>query len=371
MEDNTSFRFDLIDVLKLIFKFKWLFVIVALVVGTLTYIFSGPSFITPKFKGTAIMYPTANSSFSQSILEPNFVFQKKPMDYGDKEEGEQLTQILKSETLLMKVIRQFKLYEHYGFDTTKYWSPTILKLMLKKNVKIDRTDYMAIQIDVLDKDPQFAKDMANYFCEAADQLKSDLYKQKSEKAYIISKREFEEKSDYLDSLNQLLTNLRSQGIFEYKTQVLELYGQLISAQSLLVSEKAKLKVYENNKSAIPDSTIVKTMARIKGAESTIASVSPALKTLGKFGGKYNDISEKLNFEQERFAKIKQAYEQAKIDFLTETPQKYVVSYAEVPDIPSEPRRYLIAFIATLSAVFIAFLSAVFIEQVLPRLQSRA
>lgn len=369
--EKKSYFLDVIDILRLLYKWKFILLLIGIVTGILAYIFSGPKFITPKYKATAVFYPTANSSFSQSLIDPNYITQKRPMDYGEKEEGEQITQILKSDAFALGIIKKFKLYEHYGFDTTKFWSPTVLKIMFKKNFSVERTDYMAVQVEVLDKDPEFAFEMANYACELADIMKNSLYKQKAERSFLVAQSAYLEKYHYIDSLNHLLTDLRKDGIYEYKTQVEQLYGSLVKAKDLLTSETAKLKVYEENKNSIPDSTIVKTKARIKGAEASIKTLEPSLKNLGNRGGQYNDVLVKLEFEQEKLSKLKQAYEQARIDFEVNIPRKYIVSPAEYPDIPSLPRRMMIVYITAIASIFLSFAIILFFENLWPAIHKKA
>lgn len=369
-QENKTYTFDIIEILSLLYKWKFTIVIVCGVSALAAYIFTGPAFITPKYKATCIMYPTANSSFSQSLIDPNYITQKKPLDYGEKEEGEQLMQILNSDEIAMRAIRHYKLYEHYGFDTTKYWSPTIMKIIFRKHVDIERTDYMAIKVEALDKDPKFAMYLAAFMCDMADQMKNEMYKQKAKKSFEIAATEYNAKQKQIDSLNKILTRLRKDGVYEYYVQVEALYEQWVKTTDIYNSEKAKLTVYKQNRNAIPDSTVVKTEARMMGAQASLKSLEPALHKIGQYGGSYMDLMERWKYEQEKLTNLQQSYEQARIDYLSDVPQKYVVSPSDFPDMPSTPRRLLITFITGVAMFFVSVGLVIFFEKMLPAIRER-
>jgi diguanylate cyclase (GGDEF)-like protein len=93
-------------------------------------------FITPKFKSFGIVYPSNISSYS------------------DESETEQMLQILQSGDIRDSVIRKFNLSKHYEIDSTyKYFVSTII-WEYSQNVKVSKTPYEGINIEVMDKDPK-------------------------------------------------------------------------------------------------------------------------------------------------------------------------------------------------------------------------
>ena len=56
------------SLIKVIFKWKWHIIAVTIVAAALGAVFSGPKFITPKFKSEAIVYPNGLSEFSDETF---------------------------------------------------------------------------------------------------------------------------------------------------------------------------------------------------------------------------------------------------------------------------------------------------------------
>ena len=82
---------------------KWIkaIVVVIAVSGIAAFIFSGPAFIKPKFKSTAVVYP--------SNLIP----------YSSETSTEQLLQLFNSEDIRNGIIQKFDLAAHYGIDSSE------------------------------------------------------------------------------------------------------------------------------------------------------------------------------------------------------------------------------------------------------------
>ncbi len=143
MENNLSGR----NLLNVLLKRKVHIAIITLVGLIIGVIFSGPKFIIPKFKSTAIVFP--------SNIQP----------YSEESETEQLVQWFNSDNVKFEIIEKYNLYDHYKI---KKGSPKYQTYMLKEyngNIKIEQTSNQAVKIIVLDKDPQLACDIANSIIE--------------------------------------------------------------------------------------------------------------------------------------------------------------------------------------------------------------
>ena len=87
--------FDNTPILKAVFKFKWHIIAITLVAAVLGVIFSGPKFITPKYKSEAIVYPSGRAEFSDETFT------------------EQMLQVMESQEILDSVAEIFDLMSHY------------------------------------------------------------------------------------------------------------------------------------------------------------------------------------------------------------------------------------------------------------------
>ena len=77
------------------------FAVVGGVAALLAAVFSGPTFIKPRYRSSAIVYPVNLTSYSQETR------------------SDQLLQLLESNSIRDSLIRLHRLPEHYGIDTTE------------------------------------------------------------------------------------------------------------------------------------------------------------------------------------------------------------------------------------------------------------
>jgi uncharacterized protein involved in exopolysaccharide biosynthesis len=173
---HNHYSIELIKFIKHIWRWKLPLIIFSGLMGVLTYIFTGPAFITPLYKATVIFYPTSNSKMSTTVLTEPGSQGYNVTDFGSDEDAEQLLQILKSEELKNRVIIKYQLAYNYGFDTTQQISMLTLRSLFDKNYEARQTEYKAIQVTVFDSDAQRAADMANFIAEHADFQKNAIQK---------------------------------------------------------------------------------------------------------------------------------------------------------------------------------------------------
>ena len=67
-------------------------------------------FMTPLYRSTAIVFPTATSTVSFSEQRNA---KASSMDFGEEEQAEQLLQILQSSRIRNRVVQEFDLFNHY------------------------------------------------------------------------------------------------------------------------------------------------------------------------------------------------------------------------------------------------------------------
>ncbi|MFN5629783.1 MAG: Wzz/FepE/Etk N-terminal domain-containing protein, partial [Bacteroidota bacterium] len=151
-----------------------------IVIGTVAALISAiASFvITPKYKATVIMFPTQTSSISKALLAENSG-KDDILKFGEEEEAEQMLQILNSDQIQAKVCEKFNLLEHYNIDKTDPFKYTKLFEEFKENISYERTEFMSVKIEVMDKDPQIAANICNTISELMDSVKNGMQKQRA------------------------------------------------------------------------------------------------------------------------------------------------------------------------------------------------
>ncbi len=361
VQNDQSYSFDIIYFVQLIWKWKLPVIIACLISAVATYIFTGPKFITPLYKASVIFYPTSNTNLSTTLLTEPGNQGYGVLEFGNDEDAEQLLQILSSDDMKNNVVIKYELAAHYGLDTTKKISMLTMRALFSKNLEVKQTEYKAIEVIIYDSNPALAAEMANYIANYADSKKNDIQKVKAKEALNIITEEYNRQIKMMDSLNTTLAVLRNLGIYDYFEQSSQLNEAYTLNKIRLDQEQALLKVYEENKSALPDTLIIKSKARVKGYQAAVNSIKPTLDLISKHGGNYLNSINTLEMERKKLLSLKMRYESAKMGFEKTLPQKFVINSADKPEIASKPRRLLTTAIVSISTLLFALVAIVLLD----------
>lgn len=304
---NNPF-FNSVELIQLLVRWKKQLMIVGIASLVLSVIFSSPLFIKPKFKSTAIVYPS------------NLIA------YSTESATEQMLQITQSTDIRDKVIRAFNLFEHYDIDTISDISfRTNVFKAYEENVIIKKTEYESMEVTVYDTDPLKASQMADsiivYFNQKARQLQSE----KSKEVVVISKNQMDAKQAEMDSMEAALHDLQIKyNILDYKTQAKE-------------ASRAYLRSLNqpNSKAAIESKAILEGLKE-KGSE-----VNAYNEHLWRVRGTYNDL--------------KIVYENALRDVTKQLTYANVVTPPQPSDKKAYPIRWLIVVVSVGSSLLMAFI----------------
>jgi len=313
-----------------IFLFKWRkpLLIISLAAAIISGAFS--FLITPKYKSTVILFPTSTNAISKALLADNYGGKLDILEFGEEAQTEQLLQILSSNEIRSRVIKKFNLIDHYEIEPDSKFKMTKLFEEYNSNIKYRRTEYMAVEITVLDKDPQVAADIANYISDKLDSVKNKIQKERAIKAFAIVETEYKKLQNDIKNLEDSLTVLRKLGINDYETQAEAYNTQLAIALS------------KNNKEAV-------------------RAIEERLQLLGNYGSAYVSIRDELELEKKQLSAIKEKYEEAKVDANENLPSKFVVDKAYKAERKSYPIRWLIVVISTLSVFLLSIMTLIIIE----------
>ncbi len=360
-QESPSFNFSSVSVFGFLFKWRWHIAIFVGLAAVSAIVFSTPYFIKPKFKSTVIFYPSTVNSVSKALLSKNLYDGKDPLAFGEEESAEQLIQILYSDKIRDKVISKFNLMRHYNIDSTDELKNFKLYKNYSENITFRRTEFMSVEIKVLDTDPVMAANIANEIADLLDETKNDIQKKNAEKGFQVVEAQYLSKNKLVQSLSDSLGKLRDLGIFDYALQSDNLNKQYVEALTDFVNESAKLKVYKQNNLADSDTLIYKTKARIEGSAKVKQVLEEKLSILSKFGGASAEMSQQLTRELEELSELKMKYDQAKVDVEETLPSKFVVNSATPAEKKTYPVRWLIVAISMLGAFLFAIVILVIIE----------
>lgn len=310
--------------MQVIYGYKKQLALIGIVVIILSSIFSGPYFITPLYKSTVILYPTASNSISKVLLSDNFNNTKDILEFGEIEQTEQMLQVLNSNKIRDRIITKYNLLDHYGIEPESKYKMTRLHEEYESNFEFRRTEYMAVKISVYDKDPQLASYMANDVADLVDSTINIMQKKIAKKAFRIVEVEYNKLKNEIKFKEDSLTILRQFGVHDYESQ-----SEMFNRQ--LAIEMAK------------------------GDSKSIKRLEKKLETLAKYGGPYVSLRDALEHDKKQLSELKAKYEEAKVDAIESLPHTFVINTAYKAEKKTYPIRWLIVVISTIASLFLATL----------------
>lgn len=281
--------------------------------------------IKETYLSTVTLFPTTINSVSKSIIAKEQLGKQDILQFGEKEEAEQILQILKSDQIRNRTIKNLNLIEYYGIDTTtnKSWKKD-LREAFQGNVSFNMTKFSAIEIEVIDYSPIMAATIANEIANLLDTVTKEIKNQIAIAAVNTIEKEFNQKKELVEILQDSLTILRKLGINEFDSQV-ERY-----------TEQLSIAILQNKTSAI------------KELENKLAIFS-------NYGDKFIFYRDKLWTEQKQLYNLSLKLDEIKVDLTNNISSTFTIDVATPADKKHAPKKMLIVLISTMSAFLFAFI----------------
>ena len=330
--DQNSY--NAIRLLLFLWKKKKILILTVTLAAVASIIFSHPFFIPPKFKSVVVMFPSSTNSVSKALLNDNQSYKQDLLQFGEEEDAEQLLQILNSSKIRDRIIQKYNLMKHYDIDTLGKYKRTLLNKEYESNISYRRTENMAVEITVLDINPDTASLIANDIAALLDSVKIRMQKERAYRGYQIVKMEYERLEHEIQLKEDSMTKLREKGINDYETQ------------SEMINRQLAIEIAKN-----PDSRAVK-------------ALESKMEILAKYGGPYVSLRDALEHEKKLLTEVRGKYDNAKIDAQEELPQTFIVDKAYPAEKKSYPVRWVIVVVATLASFLITAFTLVIVEGIL-------
>lgn len=224
--------FDNQRILDVIWKRKFHFILIGIIAIILAAIFSGPRFITPKYKSTARVYPTNLWVLSE------------------ESETEQMLEVMNSNDIKLKMFDAFSLDEvyHVGKNDPHYF--TYMFDIYNNNVSTSKTEYETVEISVMDELPQRACNMCDSIIHFYNKKVREMHRAKDLEMVELTKKVLTKKTKELDTVKVELNKLRKEyDIINFNEQVPEVtrgYMNALAAGKGNTSDAKKIrKLYDN------------------------------------------------------------------------------------------------------------------------------
>ena len=325
-------EFNSINFLLFIWKRKWILIAISAVAGLASIIFSGPNFIPPKYKSTVVLYPSSTNSISAALLSQNNGRKDDILQFGEEEEAEQLLQILNSSKIRNRIIQKYNLMKHYDIDAEGKYPITLLNKEFESNITYRRTENMAVEIEVMDIDPDTAALIANDIADLLDSTKIDMQRTRAMKGYKIVEAEYNKLRNDIQLMEDSMTALRKLGVHDYESQ-----AEMINRQLAIVMSK--------------------------GNQTGVRSLEAKLSHLAQYAGPYVSLRDALEHEKKQLSQVKSKFEEAKVDAFQVLPQTFRVDQAYPAEKKSYPVRWLIVVVSTFSAFLLSLFTLIVIDSI--------
>ncbi len=302
---NLESFFSNTNLWQFIWQRRISFLLTLIAAGILGAIFSGPRFITPKFKSGAVVYPINLTEYSEESYT------------------EQMLQTFQSDDIRLKLIKSFDLYKVYKIDSNDQHALTYIFDEINDHVSFGKTPLEAVKIQVLDKDPQRAAKMVDSLVSYYDQLIKYNRDIRHLERVERGRKEMDRIQSENDSLQAILTGLRKE-------------SHLVSPQ--LQTREITRAYFSNNRQA--------TLMYQKLTENK---------------DKINFLDSLISLNNVRFMKYKSDHDEQLAEINRTLTFSTYVSRPVVPDKKAYPVRWVILAIAVASAGLFWFLVQILIE----------
>ena len=278
---------------------------------------------------------------------------------GIKNPADQFLAYMKSVTLQDSLIDRFKLLERYEAKTK-----TDARLALTASVRSASGKDGLISVEVDDKDPQFAADLANAHVEELGKLLGKLATTEAQQRRLFFEKQLTQAKD---KLIQSEIALKATGVSSsvLKSNPASAVAAVAGIQASITAQEVKLgamrgylaETAPDFKQAMNELTNLR--AQLSKQEKDTPSISGKATIEGDYITKYREFK----YHETLFELFSKQFELAKVDEAREGAVIQVLDAAQAPERKAKPKKALIAIIATLASG-LALLLFVFVRQAL-------
>jgi len=278
---------------------------------------------------------------------------------GIKNPADQFISYMKSVTLQDSLIDRFKLLERYEAKTK-----TDARLALTGSVRVASGKDGLMSVEVDDKDPKFAADLANAHVEELAKLLSKLATTEAQQRRLFFEKQLTLAKDKL-ILSEIALKATGVSGSVLKSNPASAVAAVAGLQAAVTAQEVKLGAMRGYLAeTAPDFKLaVSELSNLRAQLAKQEKDSPA--TLGKATteGDYISKYREFKYHETLFELFSKQFELAKVDEAREGAVIQVLDAAQAPERKSKPKKAMIVIIATLASGF-ALLLFVFVRQAL-------
>jgi capsule polysaccharide export protein KpsE/RkpR len=290
--------------------------------------------------------------------------------FGMKSTGALFLGVLRSRTVLDRIVNRFGLNKAYGTKLQKDARDKLLKTTL---IEEDRKSGI-ITLTVTDREPRRAAAIASAYVDELDILMAQLSTSSARRERIFLEERLNAVKQDLEAAEKDLSQFASKnGTIEITEETKAMVGLAAALEGRLIAAQSELEglkqIYTESNVRVRSAQARVTDLRSElqkhvgkaadavpnGDEATSDTPGPTLRQLPILGVPYADKFRHLKVEEVVFETLTRQYELAKVQEAKEIPTVKVLDDADVPEHKSFPPRLLIMKVGTMCAIIVAVL----------------
>jgi tyrosine-protein kinase Etk/Wzc len=277
--------------------------------------------------------------------------------------------LLKSDSVQRALATKFDLYKRYEVETYE-----VLRKVIPRYVRVlsdKKSGVITLEVD--DKDPKFAADLANAHAGEVAKLLSRLAVSEAQQRRMFFEQQLKDTKENLIKAEQSLRQVQEKsGMVVLDQQAEAIIKAVAELKSRIAEREVRLKVMRTSTTAAnPDVQLLNSELTALRAELTRMESSSGSVTAGGTGsidipvGKlpaaaidYVRAAREVKFQETMMTSMLRQFEVAKLDEAKEGQSLQQVDVAMPPDRKSKPSRALIVLAATFAALLLSSLFVV-------------
>lgn len=358
---------NLLDYLIVLAKRKWLIIGITLSTAIIAGIIS---LKTPPIYNaeTKILPPQSQSSASQLLSQFGGMAGLAGGAIGVKTSNDLYIGLLRSRTILDRIIDRFNLLELYKAKHREDARQAIAGALKAQDDKKSGI----ITIGVEDKDPKMAADIANAFVEELKNFTQGLAVTEASQRRLFFEEQLKDvKVSLIKAEEEMKSFQEKTGVLQVESQASIVIGAIASLRAQIAAKEVELKVIRTYlTSRNPD--LQKTEEALNGMKVELAKLETkgaghnpdTLMPTGRvpeIGTEYVRKLRDLKFNETLYQLMVQQYEAAKLDEARDAAIIQVIDKAVPPHKRIKPKRRQMVLIAATTGFFISVFLAFFVE----------
>ncbi|WP_420455190.1 Wzz/FepE/Etk N-terminal domain-containing protein [Rubrivirga sp.] len=267
--------------------------------------------------------------------------------------------ILTSPSTMASVVERFDLVDVYDLSEAEYPHQAAVAELYERAAFEVSLDYDYLGVSVLDRDPERAAQMANFFVERLNERHIEFQSSSAAENRAFLRDRLDQANVDLDEAQGRLQAIQERsGVVEPSAQAEALFSSLGQAQAAVaaseVQYRALLSQYgaENPDVQAAQAGLEAARAQVARLRSGAEAGLPGLSGLPRVQREYASALQDLTIQKAIIETVQPLYEQAALEEQREADAVQVLDPATPPTRKAAPRRSLLVIAATLSAFLV-------------------